>query len=311
MHIHPYQIGNDFNESLFSVVFFTQFILPFFKTLPVFHSTTSTAATMASMCGAAPSVFFSAVDVSDTRVLHDTPPRLELDQKVSGPFPNVDDDALSDARVLRDTPPRLELDQKVTGPFPDQYYDALKGDADAQYRLGRYFLHGWGPSTQNTTQAVDWIGKAAAQNHVRALERLAFLHRSGNLGERDHRVAVSLYRRAADMGSVKSMYLLGQYYADCGFRYKGHGAPPKDMRNAEWYYRQAVGGVSPPFTGIVYFAKFLRQRDGPRPRADTIHWNTYVASEPTRRPASVRHPQCVVALEYLKGIRPRPRQSRL
>ena len=48
---------------------------------------------------------------------------------------------------------------------------AAAGNADAQYTLGYLYFHGLG-TEKSEAQAMNWIQRAAAQGHVKALQAL-------------------------------------------------------------------------------------------------------------------------------------------
>jgi TPR repeat protein len=48
---------------------------------------------------------------------------------------------------------------------------AASGDADAQYTLGYLYFHGLG-TQKSEAQAMNWIQRAAAQGHAKALQAL-------------------------------------------------------------------------------------------------------------------------------------------
>lgn len=139
---------------------------------------------------------------------------------------------------------------------------AKQGDAQAQFLLGRFYMHRnrWG-------EAVPWYEQAAAQGHAKAQNNLGVAYREGrgvaqdpDKGCRlmveaaaqindqtawhnaalchdtvwhDYAQAFAIYRRLADQGDVPAMRTVGQMYQD------GEGAAQNHPLAAYWL-RQAV-----------------------------------------------------------------------
>lgn len=88
------------------------------------------------------------------------------------------------------------------------------GNAEGQYRLGRLLE----PSSfsdlipmkrqKDRAKAVEWLDKAAKQNHPDALVRLAQLHDA----EKDKWAAFQSFKRAAELGNANAQYVVGQKY---------------------------------------------------------------------------------------------------
>lgn len=125
--------------------------------------------------------------------------------------------------------------------------EAVKGDATAQYALGKLYLYGHGGFPKDSTKAANWLFKSAQQNNPTALvamgemllrgegidqnvERgLAFIEKSAQLNHSHALVTlakiydkgefvqynpvktVELLERAADQGDFASKGLLGHY----------------------------------------------------------------------------------------------------
>jgi hypothetical protein len=88
---------------------------------------------------------------------------------------------------------------------------AQRGDADAEYRLGRIYDHGMGVPP-DPSEAARWYGKAAEQGHARAENGLGFLYSHGRGVPQDSAQAVLWYRKAAEQGYASAQYNLGLMY---------------------------------------------------------------------------------------------------
>ena len=111
---------------------------------------------------------------------------------------------------------------------------AERGDATAQYRLGKMYEVGRGVSG-NLAEAVDWYRRAAEQGHVQALYETARRFGSGRNIEQDFGEERRLYRLAADQGHPRAQRQLALAYS------RGDGVP-RDSAQSEALYRSAAEG---------------------------------------------------------------------
>lgn len=113
---------------------------------------------------------------------------------------------------------------------------AASGDVDAQYELATMYLKGHG-TEQNTAEARNWLGKAAKQNHDKAITRLGILNYKGEGGAEDYAAALKLFNRV-QQDSVLAQYYLGEMYAN------GKGVKTDYHTAIDWYKKAAQGGFS-------------------------------------------------------------------
>ena len=112
---------------------------------------------------------------------------------------------------------------------------AARGDAEAQYRLGkRYFDNALSP--RDYVCAANLIRKAADQGYARAQTGLGLLYEKGFGVPQDYSEAVRWLRRAADQGYSVAQNELGVMYA------KGHGVPRNLGEASKWCQLAAVQG---------------------------------------------------------------------
>jgi TPR repeat protein len=124
---------------------------------------------------------------------------------------------------------------------------AERGNAEAQYRIGRMYEFGQG-YPQDKAQGIAWVRKAAAQNHADAQQELGFIYATGDGVKRDDVQAVAWFRKAATQGDATAQYNLGLLYA------KGQGVE-KDYAQAIAWWRKAAaqGNADAQFKlGVVY-----------------------------------------------------------
>jgi len=135
------------------------------------------------------------------------------------------------------------------------YADAIKeyrplaerGNAEAQYRIGRMYEFGKG-YPQDKAQGIAWIRKAAAQNHADAQQELGFIYATGDGVKQDDVQAVEWFRKAATQGDATAQYNLGLLYA------KGQGVAKDYAQAVAWWRKSATqGNADAQFKlGVVY-----------------------------------------------------------
>ncbi len=110
---------------------------------------------------------------------------------------------------------------------------ARKGDAEAQYRLGKEALKSE-DRAQGQRQAVAWFTKAAEQGHVGARYELGSRYRDGDGVERNYREAVKWLALAADQDHAQAWLKLGHCHADGGYGlFQDAGRADQCYRNAD------------------------------------------------------------------------------
>ena len=112
---------------------------------------------------------------------------------------------------------------------------AERGDAEAQYRIGRMYEFGNG-YPQDKAQGIAWIRKAAAQGHADAEQELGVIYATGDGVKQDNVQAVAWFRKAAEQGEATAQYNLGLLYA------KGQGVARDYAQAAEWWRKSASQG---------------------------------------------------------------------
>jgi TPR repeat protein len=129
---------------------------------------------------------------------------------------------------------------------------AERGDPDAQFELGLRLVTGEG-ITKNEKQGVEFLRKAADQNHLRAQHVLGSLYEEGVGVKQDPAKAIEWYRKAANNGFPMAQHSLGIVY-DLG---KGVKKDPKEA--AQWF-RNAANQDFPPSQAA--YASKLERGDG-------------------------------------------------
>lgn len=131
---------------------------------------------------------------------------------------------------------RINPDQLIA--FTRLKKAAEKGNAEAQFELGRIYGNGDGVP-QDYQTALDWLEKAASQNHAKAQESLGSIYANGVGVPQDFPTARSWYLKAARTGLGSAQYLVATM-----FRF-GLFESEVDMNQAiEWYQRAANQNVA-------------------------------------------------------------------
>jgi len=112
---------------------------------------------------------------------------------------------------------------------------AQKGDANAQYEIGRLYAKGQGV-WHNYPVAAKWYLQAAKQGHVEAQLSIGILYEEGTGVARNLAKAANWYRRAAEQGDRRAQMRLGYLYGT------GQGVPVDHMQAYLWYSLAAKQG---------------------------------------------------------------------
>ena len=90
--------------------------------------------------------------------------------------------------------------------------------------------------TEDASQAVEWIRKAADQGFARAQCYLGIMYDKGNGMPANNAEAVKWYRKAAEQGDIDAQFNLGSMYAN------GEGVPENDVQAYAWFNIPAAQG---------------------------------------------------------------------
>ncbi len=110
---------------------------------------------------------------------------------------------------------------------------AERGNAEAQYRIGRMYEFG-NFYPQDKTQGIAWVRKAADQGHVDAEQELGVVYATGDGVPQDDAQAVAWFRKAADHGDATAQYNMGLMYA------KGAGVTKDYAQAFDWWRKAAT-----------------------------------------------------------------------
>jgi TPR repeat protein len=108
---------------------------------------------------------------------------------------------------------------------------AAAGDPVAQFSLGAMLYFGGA----DTAQAIEWIRKAAEQQHPSAEFQMGQVYDFGFGVEQSDREALAWYRRSAEHGSAAGQRAVGDFYQ------KGRAVTADAAEAARWYRLGADG----------------------------------------------------------------------
>lgn len=107
---------------------------------------------------------------------------------------------------VTDTPNTLSRDVGTT------FQNGYAGDAAAQYEIGMFYLQGVeseGEYLESTQEkARKWILRAATQGNADAQLQLGLMYAAGTGGEKDHSLAVSWIGKAAEQNHPRALDML-------------------------------------------------------------------------------------------------------
>lgn len=110
---------------------------------------------------------------------------------------------------------------------------AGRGDAGAQYLLGKVLFDGNAAQIQNRQQARFWFEQAASQQHAQAAYFLGLIYKNGYGVAINAVSAANWFDCSAALGNADAMFMLGTAYMD------GTGVPENQTRAAA-LFRQAA-----------------------------------------------------------------------
>src|SRR6266446_6181816 len=113
---------------------------------------------------------------------------------------------------------------------------ADKGDAKAQYELGRAFFSGTVGVAKDEAEAVKWFRKAAEQNVADAQFSLGVCYANGRGVTKDDAEAVKWFRKAAEQNFADAQYNLGVCYDS------GEGVAKDEVEAYKWWLLAAGQG---------------------------------------------------------------------
>src|SRR6266496_1644290 len=123
-----------------------------------------------------------------------------------------------------------EADRKV---LAEIRAGADKGDAKAQYELGRAFFSGTPRVAKDEAEAVKWFLKAAEQNVADAQFSLGVCYANGRGVTKDDAESVKWFRKAAEQNDARTQAALGVRYAT------GQGVAKNKAEAVKWYRKAA------------------------------------------------------------------------
>jgi hypothetical protein len=120
----------------------------------------------------------------------------------------------------------------VAAPPPGLVKAAERGDAEAQFRLGKHYSAS--KNSRDKKLSLDLFERSADQGHPRAAFHAGVMYEQGRGTKKNMKKALKRYAEAADAGNADAMFTLAKKYEE--------GAPglKKDPTKAKQWYEKAV-----------------------------------------------------------------------
>lgn len=143
-------------------------------------------------------------------------------------IPKSDND--STAQSLKELGDKYEAEKNYTKSI--EYYKkaAELGNAEAQFKLGDYYLVGV-VVEQNDEEAVKWCRKAAEQGYAPAEYALGYVYDEGVSVEQNYEEAAKWYEKAAEKGNADAQFALGNFY------FSGLGVKQNKEEAKKWFQK--------------------------------------------------------------------------
>jgi len=84
------------------------------------------------------------------------------------------------------------------------YADALGGDPESSYIIGRILVEGKGSGKENISKGIDFLKSSANSNYMKAVEFLAVNYDEGQFTSENSSLALKYYEQAGKLGSKKA-----------------------------------------------------------------------------------------------------------
>ncbi|MDP9108315.1 MAG: sel1 repeat family protein [Pseudomonadota bacterium] len=124
---------------------------------------------------------------------------------------------------------------------------AQRGDAAAQYLLGKALFERNAKESTDRAIARVWLLRAADQQHPQAAYLLGLIYKEGYAVAVDRSQAAGWFMRAAALGNADAMFMLGNAYLE------GDGVP-RDQNKALALWRQAAELEQPLAAQMLSYA---------------------------------------------------------
>jgi|GEM_PF-2900195 len=132
-------------------------------------------------------------------------------------------------------PAQQPLTIKTRSEFEAVRKNAEAGDAQAQYRLSIAYSEGKFVKADDKLM-VEWLQKAALQNHTEAQFYLSGMYAKGIGVKQDYAQAANWMRKVADKGVDTAQFNMGNMYE------LGIGVPKDQKQAIAWYGKAAAQG---------------------------------------------------------------------
>jgi uncharacterized protein len=124
------------------------------------------------------------------------------------------------------------------------YHKAAEQDyAEAQYIIGRGFLHGFRGAVKDLDEAVLWLRQAAKQGHLEAASELGQLYNDESAGMLNKDEAMKWYLHAASRGHVISQASLGSLFMSMYTKSNNRRAKDTYLNSTLYWWKRQLSRV--------------------------------------------------------------------
>ena len=160
--------------------------------------------------------------------------------------------------------------KKFSQAFPLIKEEAKKGDANAQFLLGKMYQRGEGTSV-NINKAVYWYTQSANHNNADAQNNLANLYANGYGVKKDLKQAFELYSKSANQGKVSAQFNLGIMYQ------KGEYVKQDNKKAFDLFRQAAESGDSDAQYNVA--VSYTEGRGIPQDYTQALYWYEKAAAQ--------------------------------
>ncbi|KAF6163519.1 hypothetical protein GIB67_002524 [Kingdonia uniflora] len=148
------------------------------------------------------------------------------------------DPVIEHVRIHSGTEENKEALRKSRGEEDEDFqiteYQAMKGSAEAMYKIGIYYYFGWRGVRRDHKKALWWFLKAVEKGEPRSMELLGEIYARGAGVERNHTKAFEWLKLASRQHYFSAYNGMGYLYV------KGYGVESKNYTKAKEYFEKAA-----------------------------------------------------------------------
>ena len=123
--------------------------------------------------------------------------------------------------------------------FRTGYADALAGDPESSYIIGRIFIEGRGSGKEDINKGIEFLESSAKSDYLKAVEFLGDNYYDGQFTSEDKSLALKYYEQAKKLGSKKVRKKVAQLRIDIFGAISKKSCETYNKKNKKHYYKIA------------------------------------------------------------------------